>query len=950
MSGPTRPRAHQYQVLPERLATLVLEQAPLPLVVSDPDGTICWSNQPAQALFAAALNASDEPESPAARATWQLVPEGGEGGFRLRNSDAGLVGLTIEGAPIYDDGDVVAIVGALNPDAGRNADQLEASQRQTQERDLLDQVRTAIARELDVHAILRTVVESVAEVFAYPHVSAYLRQGDALKLQHQVGYGSVIDDIPRGKGVMWRVVESGQPRLLEDVAAEPEFLLAEHGTQSEVCVPLFDGREVVGVLNIETPRSQPLDGADLQMMMSLAQIVNLAVERARLHLESAALDVQLRTVFDKSPVGILIADADGIVVDLNAAYLQLIGGPTLRDEIVGKLNLRDSDVYRKAGIDHLFKELFYGHAFAVEVPITTVTGRNTVVRYNAAPLFTSSGEQTGAVVVANDVSEQVRTQRALERRADAMEALYHTSLEISARRQLPELLNAIVQRASALIGTQMGGLMLLQEDGATLSLVAGHNQPEEMLALRLKHGEGLAWQVLSARAPLSITDYPNYAHRLRSAAGAYIQRIVSVPLMSRDRALGVINCFDADRSDPFHEDDIALLQQFAAQAAIAIENVRLLDEVRAGREHMRQMNQIKSAILAAETQAEIAQSVVRHIKGLFGCWRADVIAFGSDASEGTFLAVESENENTAYGAGARFPIEDLDLLQDFSRGIPSIVRDLANETQSSVVTRRMLKEGMRAYISVPMVSRGELIGALQISSDQPDFFAPESLPLAREIASALAFALHNAQLFDAVKQQLDELTVLHAVAVAGADADNEDELIEQATAIVGDTLYPDNFGIALLDAAEGVLHAHPTYRTSEGVRLGDLPIGEGIIGHVAETGHALRVGDVQRDAKYVKADPKTRSELAVPLKAGVEVIGVIIAESRRPGAFTESDERLLTTFGAHLATAIQNVRLLDANRRQTEALQRSNRLVSALVRVGAQLQSHLDFDLQMQSL
>uniref|UniRef100_UPI00397B8DF9 GAF domain-containing protein n=1 Tax=Salmonella sp. SAL4359 TaxID=3159880 RepID=UPI00397B8DF9 len=86
----------------------------------------------------------------------------------------------------------------------------------------------------------------------YTHVSLYLLQDGMLQLQHQVGYNHVIWRLPVAEGVMGRVARSGVAELLEDVHSDPVFVGAISGIVSEICVPLFDQSQVVGVLNVET--------------------------------------------------------------------------------------------------------------------------------------------------------------------------------------------------------------------------------------------------------------------------------------------------------------------------------------------------------------------------------------------------------------------------------------------------------------------------------------------------------------------------------------------------------------------------------------------------------------------------------------------------------------------------------------------------------------------------
>src|SRR5208283_1488811 len=115
-----------------------------------------------------------------------------------------------------------------------------AARRQATEIELLDRVRTALAGELELPVVFRTVVESTAASFGYTQVSIYLLQGDVLKCQHQVGYAHVIQEMPMTRGIMGRVARTGEAALVEDVRTDPDFIGAIEGIVSEVCIPLLD--------------------------------------------------------------------------------------------------------------------------------------------------------------------------------------------------------------------------------------------------------------------------------------------------------------------------------------------------------------------------------------------------------------------------------------------------------------------------------------------------------------------------------------------------------------------------------------------------------------------------------------------------------------------------------------------------------------------------------------
>lgn len=173
---------------------------------------------------------------------------------------------------------------------------------------------------------------------------------------------------------------------------------------------------------------------------------------------------------------------------------------------------------------------------------------------------------------------------------------------------------------------------------------------------------------------------------------------------------------------------------------------------------------------------------------------------------------------------------------------------------------------------------------------------------------------------NALQRQLEEVAVLHSTSLAASNALNLDQLIEQVTNIIGDMLYPDNFGILVFDRVNNTLKPHQSYRGTTPENLSaPFPIRQGITGKVARTGKPLRVGNVEKEASYVEVTDGVQSELCVPIISHGQVIGVINSESKEQNAYSVKDERLLTTIAHTLATATDKLRSFEeARQRATE--------------------------------
>jgi GAF domain-containing protein len=171
-------------------------------------------------------------------------------------------------------------------------------------------------------------------------------------------------------------------------------------------------------------------------------------------------------------------------------------------------------------------------------------------------------------------------------------------------------------------------------------------------------------------------------------------------------------------------------------------------------------------------------------------------------------------------------------------------------------------------------------------------------------------------------------------------------LIVRVTDIIGRNLFPDNFGILLLDEQAEILHAHPSYRffSAKERHIMDVPLEKGITGKVARTGKAERVGNVRQVKEYFDIDERTISELCVPIKFKEHILGVINAESTKMDAFTGDDERLLITLAGQIATAIEQIRKAHAERKWLNQLAHSNDLIYALAQITTRIEKAFSID------
>jgi diguanylate cyclase (GGDEF)-like protein/PAS domain S-box-containing protein len=158
----------------------------------------------------------------------------------------------------------------------RPADGLTSDQLAT-----LQSISADVAAALDPIALAENVVKELHTRFGYEQPSVYLLQVDgSLQLAAQIGYAQPYNTIPAGRGVVGRVVRTGEPILITDAATETGFYFADPAVVAEVCVPIIEAGKVHGVVNVETQRPGVLGQSDVALLELLARMMAVSLGNA----------------------------------------------------------------------------------------------------------------------------------------------------------------------------------------------------------------------------------------------------------------------------------------------------------------------------------------------------------------------------------------------------------------------------------------------------------------------------------------------------------------------------------------------------------------------------------------------------------------------------------------------------------------------------------------------
>jgi PAS domain S-box-containing protein len=309
-------------------------------------------------------------------------------------------------------------------------------QRQAQEMSLLEQVRNALAAELDLPAVFRTVVEATAKTLGYTHVCLYLLEDKQLLLQHQIGYASLPVQLSIELGICGRVARTGIAAFVEDVQYDPSFVAFIPATCSEICVPLLDRTQVIGVFNIESIEQSRLTETDLRLVTAISEYVNLAIGRMRLYNEVQASEKQYRAVVDNIHEVVFQTDADGRLIFLNPAWEKITGFTV--EESLGTYLLDYLEMQSPQTSSLLLKALQqHSHGseyFRYEATCKSKDGNRHWLLGDAALIFDAQGEEllhlTGLLY---DETERKNAQEHLRQQEQEYRALAENSPDVIAR-------------------------------------------------------------------------------------------------------------------------------------------------------------------------------------------------------------------------------------------------------------------------------------------------------------------------------------------------------------------------------------------------------------------------------------------------------------------------------------------------------------------------------------
>jgi len=857
------------------------------------------------------------------------------------------------------------VIIAVAQDITTRKNNEEEMQRQLKELTILHAVALAESTARNMDDLIRQVTDIIGGMLYSDNCGILLlnETRDMLKPHSSyrgLGMEEIASHQPLTVGITGRVAASGRPICAGDVSLEPDYYNAVEGIRSELCVPVGNGTNIIGVLNAESRQANAFTSNDERLLNTIAGGMAKTIERIQLfELEQKRRKQaeilreatgKLTTIFEKeklfenifnSLLRLIGYDSASIEV-LDREYFEIIAGKNIPAELIGKrypahverwgnlIEQRHPIIVTDVQQDNRFEkfEATYYIRGWMAIPLFA---KDKIIGFlnldSRKPGFFNEEHAAIAQTFANQAAIAMENARLFEQeyqRRRQAENLSQATSALANTLDIDNLLENILDWLQRIAPYDSASIML--NDGTQGKLAAKRNLPPRFeIGKILPMTKKWAW-VSENRQPLLLEDAQQNDFFEKWEGSEYIRGWMCAAMFSQENLVGFIN-LDSKVTGAFTQEHATLVQTFANQAATAIENARLFALEQKRRKDAEIVRQAATVLTTLLDLTALHDAILE--------WLHQITPYDS----ASILELENGRIRIAAARG----LSNLENAPEQTFAADNILCRIMNETFEPLI----IKDGtadprfegwsgtqdVRGWMGVPMIARGQIIGYITLNSSLSDAFTQSDAVATQTFAHQAATSLENLRLFTETRQRLEELEIVSRVSFALRAARDTEEMLPILLDEIKASVETDSAAIWLYEFENNKLMAKVVAGKFRDLPKSSFKPGEGIVGAVYSSGErhfSSHTNDPVAHNSNTQFLGDGWNSITVPIRTASETIGALSVALNAPRKIKPHQSRLITTLAEMAGNAIHRSNLYERSEEQIQRLTTLRELDTAI--------------------
>ncbi len=899
--------------------------------------------------------------------------------LKLHDQIIGSIGIQESNGGQSWSADEIALIEAVSEQVAlalENARHFAETQKSAQQMRILNEMSQALTTRLDVDGVIAETYWGASRLLDTTNFYIALYDEDT----NMISFPMAVED---GMQVEWasRKASDGLteyiihhrthlfiPENLSGWMAELDIEVIGQQSESWLGVPLSLGERVMGVMAVQSESPNAYTERDKDLMTAIASQTTIALQNASLFEQTSTRAEELSILNELSQALASRLDVNEVLEQAYRGASRLMRANnfsiglynTEKNTITFALHITESKVDKEINTISANQGLsgyVIRHRQELLIP-EDVSGRMTeldidqvgevpqswlgvpllvgdqvlgvmMVQSFSTPRAYDESDLSLMQAIANQTAIALQNAHLFQETESALsetEALYLVGETISRLGPLDETFEMLADVLVGQLGYAHAWLGIIDKQTGMLAEIASAGVPSGDRISQLGLDDQVdhpALQAIDQRQAIVI-----------DAASEREKHVVDVPIIVGGEASGLIAVHRPGDSLAISQRDLGVLNAVADQAAVALQNANLLEEIRRRATQLAAAAEVARDATAILDVDELLDQTVHLISEQFGYYHAGVFLLDDVEEYAVLHAASSEGGQRMLAREHKLPVGKIGIVGNVAAtGEPHIALDVGED---AVHFANPDLPNTHSEMGLPLTVRNRVIGVLDVQSTQEAAFSEEDVAVLQTLADQLASAIANARLFQEARTRADELTTLNELGQKLSTRIDEREILEEVYQQAAHLVDASNLYIALYDQAKeeinlviDVIDGDMTkpwanWKARRGfteyvIRKRRTVIAQDSYADWADA--AIGMGVHTRASLVEKGVRIPLSALGAPLVAGDEVLGVIaIRDYDNPRAYDRHDQDLLTSIANQAATALQNVSLFEEARRRATQL------------------------------